>query len=239
MYWDLRAAPSQRVAFRTSPLYAPDVRVGPDGLRESEGGFGAGGGGLAVLQAPGTYTVKLSVGGHDYTQPLRLLKDPHSAGTEADIVAQQQLLMTVRRDLDNAVDAVNGAELMRGQIANLKNLIQDTELRKAADDLDQKIAAVEGNLVELRATGRGQDGVRWGSKLVQKFGYLANGVQSGDFKPTNQQVAVQKELEDKLKALQGQFGDVLNREVAAFNDMLRRASLPTLVSQLPRRPTSQ
>ena len=238
VYWDLRDAPSKRVAFRTSPLYAPDIRVGPDGLRESEGGFGAGGGGLAVLQAPGTYTVKLSVGGREYSQPLRVLKDPHSAGTEADIAAQQQVLMTVRRDLDNAVDAVNSAELIRGQIANLKNLIQDTELRKAADELDQKIIDAEGTLVELRTTGRGQDGVRWGSRLVQKFGYLANGLASSDFKPTNQQLAVQKDLEDRFKRSQGQLSDVLSRDLAAFNDMLRRANLPSVVSQVPRRPSN-
>ena len=239
VYWDLRDAPSKRVVFRTSPLYAPDIRVGPDGIRESEGGFGAGGGGLAILQPPGTYTVKLSVGGRDYTQPLRVLKDPHSAGTEADIAAQQQLLTSVRRDLDGAVDSVNSSELIRHQIANLKNLIQDTELRKAADELDQKLAGVEGSLVELRATGRGQDGVRFGSKLVQKFGYLANGLQGGDFKPTNQQLAVAKDLADRLKASQGQLTDVLNRDLAAFNDMLRRANLPNVVSQVPRRPTDQ
>jgi len=239
VYWDLRDAPSKRVVFRTSPLYAPDIRVGPDGIRESEGGFGAGGGGLAILQPPGTYTVKLSVGGRDYTQPLRVLKDPHSAGTEADIAAQQQLLTSVRRDLDGAVDSVNSSELIRHQIANLKNLIQDTELRRAADELDQKLAGVEGSLVELRATGRGQDGVRFGSKLVQKFGYLANGLQGGDFKPTNQQLAVAKDLADKLKASQGQLTDVLNRDLAAFNDMLRRANLPNVVSQVPRRPTDQ
>jgi len=239
VYWDLRDAASKRVQFRTSPLHAPDIRVGPDGLRESEGGFGAGGGGLAVLQAPGTYTVKLSVGGRDYTQPLRVLKDPHSAGTEADIAAQQQVLMTARRDLDNVVDAINGAELIRGQIANLKNLIQDTELRRAADELDQKIIAVEGTLVELRATGRGQDGVRWGSKLVQKFGYLANSLASGDFKPTNQHLAVHKELQGRLSTSQGQLTDVFNRDLAAFNDMLRRANLPTIVAQTARRPSTQ
>ncbi len=239
IYWDLRDAPSKRVTFRTAPLYAPDVRLGPDGIRESEGGFGAGGGGLAVLQAPGTYTVKLSVGGREYTQPLRVVKDPHSAGTEADIAAQQQLLQTVRRNLDAAVDAINNAEAVRAQIHNVKNLVQDAELRRAADDLDQKVAAVEGQLVELRATGRGQDGVRWAAKLVQKLGYLANGLQSGDFKPTSQQAAVQKELEGLLAASQGQLGDVYSREVAAFNDMLRRANLPAIASQVPaRRPST-
>ena len=229
VYWDLRDTASRRVAFRTSPLYAPEIRVGPDGLRESEGGFGAGGGGLAILQAPGTYT------GRDYTQQLRVLKDPHSAGTEADIAAQQLFLSSVRRDLDATVDAINNAEMIRAQINNLKNLTQDAELKKAADELDQKLAAVEGQLVELRATGRGQDGVRFGSKLVQKFSYVANGLQSGDFKPTDQQVAVQKDLEDRLKRSQGQIGDVMTRDLAAFNDMLRRANLPAIVPQVPRR----
>jgi photosystem II stability/assembly factor-like uncharacterized protein len=239
VYWDLRDAPSRRVAFRTSPLYAPDIRLGPDGLRESEGGFGGGGGGFSLLQAPGTYTVKLSVGGRDYTQQLRVLKDPHSAGTEADIVAQQQFLTNVRRDLDATVDAINNAEMVRAQITNLKNLTQDNELRRAAEELDQKLATAEGQFVELRATGRGQDGVRFGARLVQKFGYLANGLQGGDFKPTNQQLAVQKELEERLKTSQGQLGEVINRDLGAFNDMLRRANLPTVAAQIPRRPTSQ
>jgi len=238
VFWDLRDTPSKRVTYRTTPLFAPEIRVGPDGIRESEGGFGGGGGGLAILQPPGTYTVKLSVGGRDYTQPLRVLKDPHSAGTEADIAAQQQILMSLRRDLDEAVDAVNSAELVRAQIVNLKNLTEDTELRRAADELDQKLAGVEGTLVELRATGRGQDGVRFGSKLVQKFGYLANGLASADFKPTNQQVAVQKDLQERFKRAQSQLGDVFNRELAAFNDMLRRANLPGVVTQTPRRPSS-
>jgi hypothetical protein len=128
---------------------------------------------------------------------------------------------------------------VRAQIVNLKNLMQDTELKKAADDLDQKLIAVEGTLVEVRATGRGQDGVRWGSKLVQKFGYLANGLASGDFKPTNQQVEVHKDLQDRFKRSQGQLGDVMARDLAAFNDMLRRANLPNIVTQAPRRTSSQ
>ena len=92
VYWDLRDTPSTRVTFRTSPLYAPEIRVGPDGIRESEGGFGAGGGGLSVLQAPGTYTVKLTAGGRDYTRPLRVAERSAFGGTEADITAQQQML---------------------------------------------------------------------------------------------------------------------------------------------------
>jgi hypothetical protein len=232
IYWDLRDASAKRVVYRTPPLYAEEIPLDADGTREGAGVF-------TILQPPGTYTVRLSAGGRDYTQPLVVRRDPHSAGTEADIEAQQRVLVDLRRDLDNAVDAVNNTEAVRGQIRNLRNMIQDTELRRAADELDQKLSAAEGALVELRSTGRGQDGVRWGSKLVQKIGYLANGLASGDFKPTSQQLAVQKELEDRLKASQGPLGDVLNRDLAAFNDMLRRANLPAVVPQTQRRPTGQ
>jgi len=225
------------VTYRTTPQYAPDVAVGPDGILQSEGGFGGAVGGLTILQPPATYTVKLSVGGRDYTQPLTIRKDPHSAGTEADIEAQYRMLLDIRRDLDTVVDAINSAELIRSQVYNLMKIVDDTELKQAADELDKKMIAAEGTLAELRTTGRGQDGVRWGSKLVQKLGYLANGLASGDFKPTNQQVAVHKDLQVRLKASQGQLGDTINRDVAAFNDMLRRKNLPTVVTQVPRRPT--
>jgi photosystem II stability/assembly factor-like uncharacterized protein len=233
VYWNLRDNPSKGVTLRTTPTWAPEVRLNPDGTRDG------GGGRMTLLEPPGTYTVKLSVGGRDYTQPLTVRKDPHSAGTEADIEAQHRMLLDVRRDLDAVVDAVNSAELVRSQVANLMKIIDDPELKGAADDLDKKVSAVEGNLVELRATGRGQDGVRWGAKLVQKFSYVASSLASGDFKPTNQQLAVHKELQDRLKTWQGQLGDVLNRDLGAFNDMLRRANLPSVVSQLPRSPVRQ
>src|SRR5438874_8425413 len=100
-------------------------------------------------------------------------------------------------------ESVADSELKLG---NLMNILEDGELKKAARELDQKLVAVEGTLVELRATGRGQDGVRWGSKLIQKLGYLGNGLASGDFKPTNQQLAVQKDLEDRFKRSQAQIG---------------------------------
>ena len=234
VYWDLRDAPSTHVTLRTSPLYAPEVRIGADGIREGEAGGGAEGG-LTVLQAPGAYTVKLTVGGRDYTRPLRVVKDPHSAGTEADIAAQQQFLSSVRRDLDAAVEAVNNAELVRGQIRNLRTLTQDRELLKPIADLDEKIIALEGQLLELRTTGRGQDGVRFGSKLVQKIAYLANGLQSADFKPTNQQLAVQKDLEAKLKTLQDQIDGVLTKDVAAFNERMKGTALPGIAPPSIRR----
>ncbi|HTI38916.1 MAG TPA: hypothetical protein VL484_15230 [Vicinamibacterales bacterium] len=222
--WDLRDTPSERVVFRTSPLYAPDIRLKADGTRD-------GGGELSILQPPGVYTVRLATGGREQTAELRVLADPHSAGTESDIAAQQEMLGTIRHDMEAAVRAVNDAEVVRAQIHNLQNLTSATDVKQAGDALEQRVIAVENQLVELRATGQGQDGVRWGSKLVQKFGYLADGLQSADFRPTSQQAAVLKALEERLAELQRQLADVFSRDLGGFNEKLRGANLPMIVTR--------
>src|SRR5438874_4490702 len=105
-------------------MYAPDVHVGPDGTRPGSGGQ------MRILEPPGTYTVKLSVNGRDYTQPLSVRKDPHSGGTEADIEAQHRVLLDLSRDLDSATDVVNSIEQVRSQIYNVTQLVAEASIKK-------------------------------------------------------------------------------------------------------------
>ena len=192
---------------------------------------------MEILEPPGTYSVKLTVGGRTLTQPLTVIKDPRSAGTAADITAQHTALLQMRANLDGAVDLVNELEFVRGQLDTLNRVNTDPEVKKAADELAKKYTELEQNLVELRATGRGQDGVRWGSKLVGKMGYLANELASADFKPTNQEAEVEKLHEDRLKVLRTQVEVLRSRDLDTFNELLKKRGLPIIVPQSPRRST--
>jgi photosystem II stability/assembly factor-like uncharacterized protein len=120
--WDLRAEPTKEVRLRTSPAYAPEIRNGPDGWRLAPDG-----GRMSLLLPPGTYTVKLLVGGAEATpglsQQLIVRKDPNSEGTEADINAQVALLFELRKDLENAADMVNQIEVIRSQLASIAALL--------------------------------------------------------------------------------------------------------------------
>jgi photosystem II stability/assembly factor-like uncharacterized protein len=230
--WDLRYEPTKAVRLRTSPLYAPDVGMGPEGSR-------SGGGRFTILAPPGTYTVKLAAGGREITQQLTVRKDPYSGGSEAEIQEQMKMLFDLRTDLENAAEVINQIETIRSQIQTLPRLADDkAEIKQAADQLEQKFIALEGNLVELRATGRGQDGVRWGAKLYGKLGYLANGLASGDFKPTAQQLEVYKLLKDQLRSHQNQLNGLLNGDLAAFNEFLHKRDLPHIVAGGARKPTN-
>jgi photosystem II stability/assembly factor-like uncharacterized protein len=224
-HWDLRSEPTIEARMRTLPLYgAPHVRLDADGTRQAQGA-----GQNVMLMPPGAYTVKLSVGGRDYTQPLTVRKDPNSGGTDEDIQAQTKLLVAIRDQLNAASGLVNLVESVRSQIENLGRVTSDAAVIKAADELNQQLIAVEMNLVDLRLTG-GQDGVRYASKLIGKLNYLAGGLASGDFKPTDQQVEVQQILAGQLKDIRTQIEALRSRIVGGFNEQLRGKGLPIIVA---------
>jgi photosystem II stability/assembly factor-like uncharacterized protein len=221
--WDLRDEPTREVQLRTSPLYAPEIRVGPEGTRPG------GGPRMSILQPPGSYTVRLNVGGKQLTGKLEVRKDPNSGATDADITAQIKTLTELRRTLDEAAGVVNQVELIRGQIASLRQVIRESEILQPALEFERKLIEVERNLVELRTTGRGQDGVRFGSQLLSKINYLAGGLASNDFRPTNQQLEVQKVLEEKLRAHQRDVDALVNTDLKAINDLMRGRGVANII----------
>ena len=228
VYWDLRQTPTKVLRMRTNPLYDHELPLGPDGTRPPAGG----GGQQSLLSPPGTYTVKLSIGGRELSQPLTVRKDPHSGGTEADIQAQTQVLTDLRTGMNSAVDAINQLEYVRAQVQTIIKSTPDGELRRAATELQGKLTDLEMNLYDLRITG-GQDGVRYAAKLLSRFNFLANGISSSDFRPTDQHMEVAKSLQDRLKTELGAIGTAMERDVATFNDMLRRGAAGQIVTKVP------
>ncbi len=228
VWWDLRGEPSTQIRLRTSPLYAPEVTVGPDGTRP-------GGTRVSLLVPPGTYTVKLSAAGQEFTQKLNVLKDPHSSGTESDIQGQTRLMTALRDEMNIVADNINQTESIRAQLAALdKDLGTDavaSAIRKAAADLAEKLVNAEGKLLQLLTSGRGQDGVRWPSKLSEKYGYLANNVSSSDFAPTTQASALHEELKKQVGQSQEEILQLVVKDVAAFNAMLRQQNIPNILTR--------
>ncbi|MBM3808885.1 MAG: sialidase [Acidimicrobiia bacterium] len=230
VHWDLRGESTKPVKMRTNPLYGHELPLGEDGTRPPAGGFGPGG--LSVLQPPGNYTVRLTIGGRDYTQPLTVRKDPHSGGTEADIQAQVTVLSDLANNINTTTDAVNQLEYVRAQIQTTIKSLPEGELKRAAVELERKLTDAEMNLVDLRITG-GQDGVRYAAKLLGKFGYLANGMAGSDYRPTDQAMEVSKGLQGQLKTTLSQIGALIDKDVATFNDQLRRGSAGQILTKTP------
>jgi photosystem II stability/assembly factor-like uncharacterized protein len=215
IHWDLRDEPNDTIRLLTTPVYAPHIEVGPDG-RSAPGGSR-----ISILRPPGEYTVRLTVDGEEFSQSLTVRKDPNTGGTEADIAAQVAFLEAVREDVVAAGDAVRRVEVMRVQLQTLGRFAEDAEVREAVRELAQKLQDLQMEMVDLRLTGQGQDGVRFEAKLLQKLGYLTRGVSVVDFPPTDQDMEVQRILHDQLGQHLNAVEVLVAGDVADLNALLR------------------
>jgi hypothetical protein len=233
VYWDLENDSTKAPRMRTKPMYFPEFVMRPDGTRDAAG-FGT----ISVLMPPGRYTVKLTVGRRDYTQPLEVRKDPHSAGTLHEIRSQVDLLLRIQNDHRAAGEMLTAIEEAR---AALQRLAADTttgdrsaaDVRAGAAALEQKLIAVEEKLQDLRITGRGQDAVRWPTRIGGQLSYLAGEVASSDFAPTTQQRAVQRLLTQELRATRTALEELMRADVARFNAVLSGRGMKVIEVRLP------
>jgi photosystem II stability/assembly factor-like uncharacterized protein len=225
VYWDLLTERSKEARTRMSPLFAPDRAVPPEGAPSPSVGR------VAMLVPPGRYTVKVSAAGQEQSQALEVQKDPASTGTEDDIRAQTELWTSVRSDLEATVDLIHTIESARAQVAVVKTITSDAAVRSAADTLEQRLVAVEEPLTQLRITGRGQDLIRYPARLGEKLVYLANDVVSSDNAPTQSQRDVAAGLKAQLQAARAAIEQVVARDIAGFNALLRSKGLEGVVAK--------
>ena len=215
IHWDLRDEPNGPIRLLTSPMFADHIEVGDDGRPAS------GARQISILLPPGRYTVRLNAAGETHEQPLTVIKDPHSAGTEADIAAQMAFLREVRDDVVTAGEAVQRVEAMRVQLATMARFAQDESLAEAITALQNELTHLQMNMVDLRLTGQGQDGVRFGAQLLQKLGYITGAIAVADFPPTDQELEVKVILQEELRLHLEALDALVAGEVAALNEMLR------------------
>jgi hypothetical protein len=155
-----------------------------------------------VWVMPGTYTVKLTVGGQSYTQPLAVRMDPRVktplAGLRQQFDLAQRIVVAWRKD------SLALAE-MRAMRARLDTLKQQAGAGPRADS----IAALDVKLAALTGAGGGRfGGGRAGSatgptlgSLNGQLGGLYGVVEGTDTAPTTQVVRAVGEAERGLADL--------------------------------------
>jgi hypothetical protein len=227
IWWDLRYEAPTEVKLRNSPPGEPWVKNGPEGFRPLVHWRNYTHGPLVW---PGTYTVKLTVDGKESSQPLEILRDPKDLGTEQDIMANTKFLLELRSELDQSADTINRIEWARKQLADLETMIgansKNASVLDAAKDLEKKIEAVEGKYFPLALTGRTEDAFRVPTMLYGKLTNLAFLTEGGaDLPPTDQAVALNKELQQQLAEAQAAAKELNGKTIPAFNAMLKEKGL--------------
>ncbi|HEY7236999.1 MAG TPA: hypothetical protein VH539_22755 [Gemmatimonadaceae bacterium] len=222
--WDLRNTASRGPRLRTKPVNDAEFEMARDGTRDAPG-FGT----ISVLMPPGRYTAKLTANGQTLTQSFEVLRDPHQAESLADITAATDALLALQRDHKAAAEMLGTIENVRAQVESLGSESSATaDIRQAGDTLEHKLMAVEGNIIDLRLTGRGQDEVRYPAMAAGQINWLAAGIGASDFTPTSQQREVQGILNAKVRDTRSALDRLLRTDLAAFNGLLKAKGLKTI-----------
>lgn len=244
VYWDLRYAPGKEPHLRTAPPGKSWVPIPQRGWRTlvswdldlSQAG---------PLVEPGRYTVKVKIGATELSQPLTVLKDSNTSGTDQDVRQQVAFGLALRAELDSVVGLINRIEWLRKQLQDLSTQLADSAtvkddsaakaLGKGARDVEQKLIAVEGELFDVNLTGGREDAFRNPMKLYGRLSaLLSDALENGaDFAPTSQQQAVNQLYQQRLGDAAGRFQELLQGDVAAFRQQIRAAKLPDVLAGNP------
>jgi len=187
------------------------------------------------------------VGGGDTTpvalaQSLTVLKDPNTAGSDADVQAQTRLARAIRAEQDSVARMINRLEWVRRQLQDLAGQLRGDSgvaldssaqrLAVLADSLDRRAVQVESVLFDVHLTGAREDAFRNPMQLYGRLAALQSDVaESGaDFAPTAQQGAVHDLFVRRLADASARFADLMEKALPAFAAELRKATLTGVIA---------
>src|SRR5438132_703956 len=182
------------------------------------------------VSAPGQYRVRLEVGGERHEAAFEIRKDPRVSATQADLDAQFALRMCIRDKLTEVHEAINGIRALRTQVEGWEKRAEGSagaRVRRGASSLKTKIAAVEEELIQVKAKSR-QDTLNYPAKLNLKIGGLAMSVGGADFAPTKAMYDVFDDLSKRAETQLTKWRAIAKTDVPAFDKLVRGSGVPAV-----------
>ncbi|MHB8478038.1 MAG: WD40/YVTN/BNR-like repeat-containing protein [Steroidobacteraceae bacterium] len=204
--WDLHYAPP-RSAKHTFPISA----VPGDTPQEP----------LGPPANPGTYRVRLSVGPHQWEQPLSVSADPRVKLAPEDFSAQFDLARRLAAALDGSTGALLEARSIRAQLTDL-SARADAGLAQRIRSLDPHIAALLESADDGVAPRRGLE------RLNGDFLSLYTQVTDADAAPTAAQVSDSELALKDWNRLETGWRSLRDGEAGELDRELLKARLPRL-----------
>jgi len=198
-----------------------------------------------VKAPPGEYRVRLSANGVTMEKAFRVLADPRlTAITQADYDEQFRVAMQVRDSINVVTHAIETIRSLKEQadraVEQAGRIDRAAEVKPAADSMKGKLSAVEDGLIQSKSQS-GQDPIRFAGQLDNQLaelygyvtgpgGYIAGGVEG---RPTRGAMERLVDLQQTWAPLRTRLQEILDRDLVAFNALLQRLGLGTIV--VPRR----
>ncbi|MGA3201244.1 MAG: hypothetical protein ABSF12_01990, partial [Bryobacteraceae bacterium] len=246
--WDLHVDPPRLIALRTAPPENPHIFEEPRFRGQDSRAithWGAAQAEVGPVVAPGKYTMRITVDGESYTQPLEIVRDPGSTGNDADLMSQMKLQLRIRDDINTTSDMVNQLEWMRKQLDDVQKMLKPDKskaaLLKSVQDMDQKMQDVEYKLVSRALTTSDDKYFIAAYKIYFNLIWLNGEVGTGagdvaggaDYKPTDTAYSLTDMIEKDLAAATAEYRTLMDKEIPPFNRSLAASGITPLAAGSP------
>ncbi|HLJ48045.1 MAG TPA: hypothetical protein VKU01_18645 [Bryobacteraceae bacterium] len=245
LVWDMHYEPPQLAALRTTPPENPHIWEEPR-FRGKDSRpithWGIGQAEVGPIVAPGKYTARLTVGGETYSQSLDVLNDPNVSASEADLEATTKMQLRIRDDINTVSGMVNQIEWIRKQFEDDEKMLKTqkgkNDVLASIQDMDKKLQDVEYKLFDkalrtsddkyyVEAVKLYLDLIWFNAEVGTGGGDVAGGFNS---KPTDTEVDILGSLEKELTGIQGEYRNLMEKEIPAFNRSLANSGVTPLTA---------
>ena len=177
---------------------------------------------------PGNYTIKLTVDGRAYTQPLTVKMDPRVHTSSAGLAQQFSVSKQV---YDDVLAAAKALDQIRGLRAQLHDRAGQSAVSGELTAFDQKLAAIQGTGGFGRGGGGGRGAAPGPDTLTSvsaTLSQLLESLQNADVPPTTQAIAAVSDRRAALARLVQRWTALKTTDLGNLNERLKQEKLPVL-----------
>ena len=176
---------------------------------------------------PGTYTVRLTVNGRIYTQPLTVRMDPRVKASAATLARQFALSKGVYDDINRTRGVLDELRALRANLREIR--------RRASGDLVAAVDSIDGAAAVLEGGGGGFGGGGGGGRAgeaptltstIGELGQLYGALQDADVQPTTQLVAAVQAAQRQVPTTIARWDTLHARATARLGAQLRPLGPP-------------
>jgi hypothetical protein len=183
------------------------------------------------LVAPGTYQIKLTIGGKSFAAHAEIQKDPRVAATQAELEKQNEFAMRIRDRVNAGHEAVNQIRSVRGELEALKKRLGGDANAKpvleASDALKKKMDAVEEKIIQPKSKS-GEDPLNYPIQVADQMIALQGTVESADAPPTAACYTVFEELNGRLESQLTAWREIQAMDLVSLNALIQKNNVPAI-----------
>ena len=184
----------------------------------------------AITAPPGTYYARFKVEKDSVEVPFTVKADPNYKITQQQYDEQFTFLWTAREKFNETQKAIKDIRALRTQINSfitLQGKDVPKEVKAAGDSISKKLTAIEETLYQTKARS-GQDVLNYPIKLNDKLSGVFDAANNGQTAPSKQVRDVYNNLAGQIDAELAKLKTIKEKDVPAFNELIRQKSLPVI-----------